>query len=71
MALGKKSNLSFKTHALPSGIQDSGVLVSQRLLEQGAVTGPALAALQQQHSGQLLQMRLDPAARCGPPVVRL
>lgn len=51
--------------------QEGGKMVSRRLLEQGKVAGSSLAAAQRQHNGQLLQLRLEPAAKFGPPVVSL
>ena len=41
------------------------------LLSQGEVTGIGIARFQKQHSGQRLQLRLNPNAKQGPPPVGL
>ena len=40
-----------------------------RLLRQGEVTGLGISKYEKEHGGAHLQLRLDAAARNGPPVV--
>lgn len=49
--------------------QEGGAPDDRKLLGHGEVTSIGIARMQRQFPGSRLQLCLNPAAKCGPPVV--